>query len=168
MNPPKPLNSKDHLLTNIMKNKKKIIRFSVWFLIFLFTGIAVAVYLWNKPHRDIRNSNGLQISATALYDSLRIGNKHSILTFNNKVVTVTGRIRKILNNRQNQQVILLQTSREGGSVNCTLEEKINSTGEGNFISLQGLCIGYSGEDTLMDLPGDVFLIRCYPLQSISK
>jgi riboflavin synthase alpha subunit len=78
------------------------------------------------------------------------------------VVEVSGKITQVSLNQQHQQIILLKTNVSGGSVNCTMEEKANNIKAGDSIVLKGICSGYIGGDMDMGLPGDVFLIRCYP------
>jgi hypothetical protein len=82
--------------------------------------------------------------------------------FINKVVEVTGEVKQISTNQNGAQIILLKTNIPDGSVNCTMEEKINKVKQGDTISIKGICSGYIGGDPDIDLPGDVFLIRCYP------
>jgi hypothetical protein len=44
-----------------------------------------------------------------------------------------------------------------------MEESANNIKEGDVISVKGICSGYIPGDKDMELPGDVFLIRCYCL-----
>jgi hypothetical protein len=127
---------------------------------------AIAVFIgyrvWNKPHRDIKDAEAVGTSAIALYEGLSANAADPKQMYLNKVVKVSGEIGRISENQQGQQVIFLKTKVPGGSVNCTMEEKINHLKTGDRIILKGLCSGYIGGDPDMDLPGDVFLIRCYP------
>jgi hypothetical protein len=125
--------------------------------------VIVAYRIWNEPHLNIKNADAVKISAVALYHSLANKNGQTKKDFANTVVAVTGTVKRVIENRQKQQVILLETNTDGASVNCTMEQNAKNIKEGDTLRLKGMCIGYSGEDTIMNLPGDVFLIRCYPL-----
>jgi len=126
--------------------------------------IAVAVFIgyriWNKPHADIRDADSVKTTSIALYEILSKSGSGSV-TYLNKVVEVSGAIAEVLKNEQDQQVILLKTNVSGGSVNCTMEEEVTGIKPGDTITLKGICSGYINGDKDMDLPGDVFLIRCY-------
>lgn len=125
---------------------------------------AIAGYsLWNEPHKDVKNASAIQISAMALYNNLTKDSVSMKSKFINNIVIVTGEIKQVSENQKGEQIILLETNISGGSVNCTMEEKANNVKKGDTISIKGICSGYIGGDPDIDLPGDVFLIRCNPL-----
>lgn len=123
--------------------------------------VAIGFEIWNTPHRNIKDAVALKTNAIALYQSLANDSSHSEPMYVNKVVAVTGTIKQVMKNQKKQQVILLQTGVDGGSVNCTMEKNIANIKEGDTITIKGICMGYSGEDLELQLQGDVFLIRCY-------
>ncbi|MEO6838144.1 MAG: hypothetical protein ABI185_07130 [Ginsengibacter sp.] len=135
------------------------------FLIFFATIGAIAILgycIWNKPHLNVKNATAIKTTAISLYSSLSKNDTISKSIYLNKVVEVSGEITQISLNQQHQQIILLKTNVSGGSVNCTMEEKVNNIKAGDSIVLKGICGGYIGGDMDMGLPGDVFLTRCYP------
>ncbi len=135
------------------------------FLIFIAIVIAIAIVgysIWNKPHLNVKNATAIKTTAIALYSCLSKNDTISKSIYLNKVLEVSGKITKVSMNQQHQQIILLKTNVSGGSVNCTMEEKLNNIKAGDSIVLKGICSGYIGGDMDMGLPGDVFLIRCYP------
>lgn len=135
------------------------------FLIFIAIVIAIAIVgysIWNKSHLNVKNATALKTNAIALYSGLSKNDTLSKSIYLNKVVEVSGEINQISLNQQHQQIILLKTNVSGGSVNCTMEEKVNNIKAGDSIVLKGICSGYIGGDMDMGLPGDVFLTRCYP------
>jgi hypothetical protein len=134
-----------------------------FFLLFVIAIIAMVsgYMMWNKPHKNVKDSNAIKITAIDLYkifitDSIKARSKYL-----NAIVLVSGEVEKVFRNQQNQQVILLKTNTRGSSVNCTLEENINNIKTGDSILVKGICSGYISGDDDMKLPGDVFLIRCY-------
>lgn len=132
------------------------------FLTILILIVAGVVYqIWNKPHPNIRDAVAVKITAVALYDSLANNRTPAKTSFINKVVAVSGKIKEIILNQEKKQVVLLLTNKNGASVNCTMEEMVEGISKGDKITIKGLCMGYSGGDASMDLPGDVYLTRCY-------
>lgn len=116
---------------------------------------------WNKPHENIEDAVAIKTSASSLYNGLAHDSMNAKSNFINKVVMVSGKVKQLSENQEKQQVILLQTDIPEGSVNCTMEENVKDIKVGDSISLKGICMGYTGGDSDMELPGDVFLIRCY-------
>lgn len=142
---------------------KKFKRYVLLIFIIIITIIALIGYqVWNKPHQDIKNAVAVKTSAIKLYNSLTNDSANTKALFVNKIVAVSGEVKQVSRNQQNQQVILLKTNISDGSVNCTMEENIKNIKAGDMILIRGICIGYIGGDNDMQLPGDVFLIRCYP------
>ena len=140
--------------------KNKFVRYLSIVLIPGTVVLAIVVYqIWNKPHKDIKSADGAVTTAGKLYQDLSGNN--SLAEFVNKVVIVSGEVKEVSSNQQGQQIILLKTEVASGSVNCTMEKKVDGLRAGDKIALKGLCLGYSGGDTDMNLPGDVFLTRCY-------
>ena len=140
-------------------------KFRRYIFLFLAATIAIAAIIgyraWNKPHENIEDAIAIKTNASLLYNSLANDSLNAKSDFINKVVMVSGKVKQVSENQQKQQVILLQTNIADGSVNCTMEENIKNIKVGDSISLKGICMGYTGGDSDMELPGDVFLIRCY-------
>ncbi|MGN6247924.1 MAG: OB-fold protein [Ginsengibacter sp.] len=133
-------------------------------LIVVIVIIAIGGYVvWNKPHRDVKDAKGIKITAAELYQRL----SHNDSMFHNTspinhVVLVSGQVRQVQKNQKGQQLVLLKTNTDGASVNCTMEEKTNQPIEkGQTVSIKGICSGYIAGDEELQLPGDVYLIRCY-------
>jgi hypothetical protein len=166
-----PINSNGNLSEKYSDLKKEcfIMKKKTGRNIFLFVIAIIAVCtiigyrIWNEPHRNIKNATGIKTTAVALYSDLTKDSATMKATFINSVVIVSGKVKQVLKNQSGQQIILLKTNVEGGSINCTMEENMANIKEGDEIILKGICSGYIGGDLDMDLPGDVFLIRCYPL-----
>lgn len=130
------------------------------FVAFIVITVIIIYLIWNQPHADIRNAEAIKTTSVLLYNTLSKNGSDSAI-YLNKVVEVSGVIAGVSKNEQNQQIILLKTNVSGGSVNCTMEEEVTGIRPGDTIVLKGVCSGYISGDKDMDLPGDVFLIRCY-------
>jgi hypothetical protein len=135
------------------------------FLAILIAGAAICVYLvWNKPHKNVKDADAVEASASDVYNLFIKDSVQARALYTDKVVQVSGRVKKITINQQAQQVLLLQTGLAGAYVNCTMEEKAVSAKENDSIRLKGICSGYINGDADMGLPGDVFFTRCYLLK----
>ena len=135
------------------------------FLIFIAIVITIAIIgyrIWNRPHLNVENATAIKTTAIGLYSGLSKNDIISKSIYLNKVIEVSGVITQVSLNQQHHQIILLKTNVSGGSVNCTMEQKLNNIKTGDSIVLKGICSGYIGGDMDMGLPGDVFLTRCYP------
>lgn len=140
---------------------QKMKKLFISLVVIAIAGIVGGYLLWNKPHADIKDAAGVNTTAIDLYNIFIDDSAKANSTFLAKVVNVSGRISNISTNQQHQQVVLLKTSIEGGSVNCTMEGLLDNHKTGDNILLKGICSGYIPGDKAMDLPGDVFLTRCY-------
>ncbi|MEO6683037.1 MAG: hypothetical protein ABIN48_09430 [Ginsengibacter sp.] len=137
-------------------------RFIFFFSIgILLIAVIVTYNIWNQHHEDIQNAEARSMTAVQLYKSLSEGSEEIKSILINQVINVSGEINQVIKNQKGQQVILLKTGTSGGSVNCTMEEEVMNIKEGDVVILKGVCIGYISGDPEIDLPGDVFLIRCY-------
>ena len=135
--------------------------------LFIVSGLIAAftVYkIWNKPHQNIINEKAIKLNAAKLYNDFTKDSTNANPRLTNQVVEVTGKVKQVLKNNRNQEVILLITDIPGGSVNCTMEENSDSIEAGETVVLKGICIGYIGGE--LELPGDVFLTRCIQLKKV--
>jgi hypothetical protein len=144
-----------------MERKTKRNIFSI-FIAMIVIAAVIGFMMWNEPHRDIKDSTALKTTAVVLYSNLTKDSARMKSKLVNQIVEVSGEVKNVLKNQKGDQIILLKTNTSGGSINCTMEEKISNVKPGETISIKGLCSGYIGGDPDIDLPGDVFLIRCYP------
>ena len=136
-------------------------------ILFIVTGLAlcslvIGYVVWNKPHSNIKDADAVETDAISLYMSFTSDSAKAKSTFLNKVVKVSGVVQEVSVNQQQQQIILLKTSVPGASVNCTMEKNSSVIKQGDTVALKGICSGYISGDSEMGIPGDVFLIRCYP------
>jgi len=140
------------------KTRRNIFLFFIAIIVIAFI---IGYRVWNEPHKNIKNATGTKTTAAALYSDLTKDSATMKSKFINKIVIVSGEVKQASRNQTGQQIILLKTNVEGGSVNCTMEENINNITPGEKIIIKGICSGYIGGDLDMGLPGDVFLTRCY-------
>ncbi|MEP7230240.1 MAG: hypothetical protein ABI691_08315 [Ginsengibacter sp.] len=138
---------------------KKNILFVI-ILIILICSIA-GYFLWNKPHIDVKSASAIETNANTLLGVFIDDSVGAKATYLNKVVNVSGTIKKISYNQEHHQIVLLKTSVSDASINCTMETDKEGLNIGDRVHIKGICAGYIGGDFDMGLLGDVFLIRCY-------
>ena len=143
-----------------MKKKHKVAILLIFIALVVF-GAILGYLTWNKPHKDVKDATALKVTAPVLYRSLTVDSMQTKSNFINKVVAVSGEVKNVAKNQQNQQIILLNTNISGGAINCTMEEEAQNIKVGDHVQLKGICSGYIGGDAEIGLPGDVYLIRCY-------
>ena len=139
---------------------KKIIRISVVALVLAAVGLGL--WMWNKPHKDIKNAHAIDITAEKLYQTFITDSAKAKTAYINQVLQVSGTVSQVSENQQQQQIIFINTGVTGASINCTMESNASSIKPGDQIRIKGVCSGYNSGDADMGLPGDVFLIRGYP------
>lgn len=133
----------------------------IFFIAIVLIGVVTGYMMWNKPHRNVKDANAIKITAIDLYKIFTTDSVKAKSQYLNAVVAVSGEVKQVSLNQQNQQIILLKTQTPDASVNCTMEENGNNIKAGDTIVVKGICSGYINGDIDMGLPGDVFLIRCY-------
>ena len=126
----------------------------------VLSAVVIGLFMWYQPHREVKSKPGIPVTAVALYNAFITDSSQAGKLYINNIVTVSGQVKLISFNQQQQQVVLLRTASGDGSVNCTLEEKNVSLKPGDSITLKGICSGYNG-DADMGVAGDVILVRCY-------
>lgn len=141
-----------------MTGKKKILFAAA------LTIMAAAIfgfYMWNKPAINVTGANGLRIDAVMLYKAFLTDSALAKRKYINQVLEVSGVIKRLLKNQQNQAVILLNTGTEGAAINCTLEGPEKNVNEDDTSLIKGICTGIGEGDPDMGIPGDVYMTRCY-------
>lgn len=144
-----------------MNTRKKII-----ILFLLATAViagAAGFYFYNKGPVNIKSSEAIKMEAAALYQVFSKDSAQARKTYADKILEVSGIIKQISKNQQNQVIVMLQTNEAGAFINCTLEEDKPSLIENKPVSLKGICTGMGMGDADLGILGDVYLIRCYPV-----
>ncbi|MFM6924578.1 MAG: OB-fold protein, partial [Ferruginibacter sp.] len=116
-----------------------------YILVFLLAVAIIAgvtgYYMYNKGPVNIKSSAAAKIEAATLYQSFLKDSVQAKKNYADKVLEVSGIIKKISKNQQNQVIVMLQTNEEGAFVNCTLEEDKPGLTENKPVSLKGICTG---------------------------
>jgi hypothetical protein len=147
---------------NMTKRTKKTILYTI--LLLAIAGGITGYLMWNKPHRDIKDAEGIKITAVDLYTAFTSDSLKAKSTYTAKIVEASGEVAKSSTNQQNQVIIMLKTNTDDAYVNCTMEGKADNIKAGSKIVIKGECSGYNGGDAEMGIAGDVILVRCYVVQ----
>lgn len=136
-------------------------------IIFLFSAIitiaaASGFYFYNKGPVNISNADAIKINATALYQVFLKDSVQAKKNYADKILQVSGTIKQVSKNQQNQVIVMLQTNEAGAFINCTLEDDAAGLAENKAVSLKGICTGMGMGDADLGILGDVYLLRCYP------
>ncbi len=123
-----------------MRKRKKILLLAVIFMI--IAGLGYGYYIWNKPARDVSKETGIQITATAIFDSFSNNEQTADAHFLNKAIEVTGKVTSFKKNQAGATVVYLESSDPVFGVNCTFKEDPGTIEKGTSITFKGICTGY--------------------------
>lgn len=145
-----------------MAGKTKKVALSLLVLI-IIAGI-IGYSLWNKPHTDVPGADAIKTDALSLYQSFTTDSANAKKKFLQQIVEVSGTVSSVNTNQQNQQIVLVKTATDGASINCTMEKAVDKIQPGSAIAIKGICEGLGQGDADLGIPGDLYLVRCYPVK----
>lgn len=121
-------------------------------LVILIVAIVIAVgyglSVWFKPQRDVSIEKGLEISASAIFDSFATNEKNAYALYLNKAIQVTGEVSEVKKNQEGETVIYLKTNDPIFGVNCTFKQDAGEIKKGDIITFKGVCTGYTSDVVL--------------------
>jgi len=135
-----------------MKRKKKTILGMVA-LLFL-AGVGYGFYMWFKPHRDVTNEKGIEITSEAIFDSFASNEMKANELYLNKAIQVTGEVIQVKKNQLGKTVVYLKSNDSIYGVNCTFKNDPGLLQKNSVITFKGICTGYLGDK---NAPGDVVI-----------
>lgn len=130
-------------------NKKLKIAAGI-FIACLLIGSAVAYFMWNKPHRDVADEKGLQITATMLVKEYQANEQTANTKYLDKAIEVSGNISDIKTNQEGKTTIMLETEDAFTGVFCTLKDAASGLTIGSSITLKGICSGMLSDVRIKD------------------
>ncbi|QEC68545.1 hypothetical protein FRZ67_14980 [Panacibacter ginsenosidivorans] len=123
----------------MLKGRKRIL---IIFITLILAGVSYGLYVWNKPHRDVKDEKGVIISAAAIFDSFTVNETRANELYLNKAIQVTGEVSGMKKNQDGQAVVYLKTSDPVFGVNCTFKEDPGPLETGTIVTFKGICTGY--------------------------
>ena len=123
-----------------MKKWKKIV------LIIIVLGVlgagSVVLYVYLKPHRDVLNEKGVQLSAQKLFDAFKANEADANTKYLDKAIELTGEVADITTNQDGNTVVNFKTNDPLFMINCTFKTKPGELKPGQNITFTGICTGY--------------------------
>lgn len=108
----------------------------------ILAAAGVVYYVYNKPHRDVTNEKGVQLSAQTLYDAFRTNEDEANKLYLDKAVEMTGEVADVSTNQDGKTVVNFKTNDPLVVINCTFKENPGALQVGQTITFKGICTGY--------------------------
>lgn len=144
--------------------KNKIVKYGIFIvLIGLLAGISVAVYMFNKPKRNIASAKPeYSVSADQLLTEFtrneQAANAKYLSEASGKVIQVSGIIAEIEHKGDTTLNISLKGHANTSSINCSMEKaeihRAVSLKVGDKVAIKGECTGY------LDITNEVQMVKC--------
>jgi len=136
----------------------------------LIVGLAIVLYLFNMPHRNVVGSNAdfYLTTSTIVHEYLENPTAANAKYLNeegeSKILAVTGTVQSIDEDMNQQKVILLMEANDKAGVSCTFTQSTNKNvdniEEGQQITVKGVIRSGASYDADMELYEDVILEKC--------
>jgi hypothetical protein len=111
----------------------------------------IALYLYNKPLRNVADETGIPVSATELYSKFTSNEPQANQAYLNKVLQVSGQVLEVKNVTSAGKVVVLNTGDPMFGVACMLNNVKAPTRPvkpGEKITIKGICTGYLSDVVL--------------------
>lgn len=108
----------------------------------LVTGGIIAYRIFTKPHRDVTQEKGLQLSAQALYDAFKANETDANAKYLDKAIQLSGEVTEITTNQDGNKVVNFKTNDPFVVINCTFKTDPGELKPGDTITFKGICTGY--------------------------
>ena len=141
------------------RKTKKIILVAV--LLVAVLGASVGYYLYNKGPIDVKNSSSIKITAEELYKAFSTDSTSSLKKYAGNILLIKGRVTSISVDQQKEKIILLKTTADGASINCTMEKDPGNINTNEEVNIKGICSGIGQGDEDLGIKADVYLTRCF-------
>jgi hypothetical protein len=123
-----------------MKNWKKTVL--VLFVIGIVAASVVVLYVYLKPHRDVTQEKGVQLSAQKLFDAFRTNEADANAKYLDKAIELNGEVADVTNNQDGKTVVNFKTNDPLFVINCTFKTNPGELKPGQTITFKGICTGY--------------------------
>jgi len=135
-----------------MKRNLKIV--IIICLIAAAIGGFVAYKMWNKPHADASEMEGIKVSAIDLYKAFETNEQQANTTYVGKVLEISGAIAEIENTDSIARVIFSVPDATFGSVRVSMDkrhsEDVKSLAPAQNIVVKGFCSGFLSDVEIKD------------------
>lgn len=153
-----------------MRRKKVIKVFVLLMVLGVLSAAGIAVYLFNKPHRDVQAASvDFNLTTADLVGQYLANPEQANLKYlgdegNSRILAVTGKVYSISRDMNNQAVVLLKDEGEKAGVSCTFTPQTSDQTKririGQSITVKGAIRAGARYDEDLDLYEDVILEEC--------
>lgn len=112
-------------------------------LVGVLVGGAVGLYMWNKPHEQIEDVKGTEVSVTELAAAFSEDEAKANAKYLNKALTIQGIVTEKQQNQDGGLVIILAGDDPMATVQCTMRDKNVTADVGEMVKVKGMCTGSS-------------------------
>ncbi len=120
------------------------------FVLIICVSATVVYNVWNKPFKDPLSGDAIAVSASQLFNDfstneIEAQKKYVPQKLGDKKLEITGEIREIGKNEDNETYYMLKTDDENFGVKCIIDkgsESVNAKA-GSKIIIRGFCAGYN-------------------------
>lgn len=109
----------------------------------VLVGAAVGLYMWNKPHEQIEDVKGTEVSVTELSAAFSADETKANEQYLNKALLVKGIVTEKQQNQDGGMVIILAGDDPMATVQCTMRDKNVTADVGETVKVKGKCTGSS-------------------------
>ncbi|MBW7913040.1 MAG: hypothetical protein H3C54_04915 [Taibaiella sp.] len=109
----------------------------------VLVGGAVGLYMWNKPHQQIEDVKGTEVSVTELSAAFSADETKANEQYLNKALLVKGIVTEKQQNQDGGMVIILSGDDPMATVQCTMRDKDVTADVGDMVKVKGMCTGSS-------------------------
>ncbi len=106
-------------------------------------GAGVGMYMWNKPHEQIEDVKGMEVSVAELTTAFSENETAANEKYLNQVLTVKGTVTETEQNQDGGLVIILAGDDPMATVQCTMRDKDVKVNTGDVVTVKGKCTGSS-------------------------
>ena len=110
-------------------------------LVLLIGGSATAYFMWNKPHRNVSNEKGVELSASQLVKEFQDNETTANTKYLDKAIQVTGVVTEVKSNQEGNTTVLLASDDAFTGVLCTFKQKETGLANGASVTIKGICSG---------------------------
>jgi hypothetical protein len=114
----------------------------------------VAYKMWNKPHADASDMEGIKVTAVELYKAFETNEQQANATYVGKVLEISGSIAELENADSVARVVFSVPDATFGSVRVSLDKRyadeIKSLAPSQNIIVKGFCSGFLTDVEIKD------------------
>lgn len=112
-------------------------------LVAVLAGVAVGLYMWNKPHEQIEDAQGVKVTVSELANAYSENEDKANEKYLNKALVVKGTVTETQQNQDGGLLIILAGDDPMATVQCTMRDKDAKAKVGEEITVKGTCTGSS-------------------------